>query len=87
MYLEGGDQYRGWFQSSLLIGSGCKGGAPYRECATNGWALDGEGRAMHKSLGNAIEPEEVIKITARNSSACGRPRWISSKTCASRRRF
>jgi isoleucyl-tRNA synthetase len=61
MYLEGGDQYRGWFHSSLLVGTGLKGGAPYRECALNGWVLDGDGRAMHKSLGNAIEPESVIK--------------------------
>jgi len=61
LYLEGGDQYRGWFHSSLLVGVALKGGAPYRASATNGWALDGEGRAMHKSLGNAIEPEEVIK--------------------------
>jgi len=61
LYLEGGDQYRGWFHSSLLVGVGLKGSAPYHACATNGWALDGEGRAMHKSLGNAIEPEEVIK--------------------------
>jgi isoleucyl-tRNA synthetase len=61
LYLEGGDQYRGWFHSSLLIGVALKGGAPYRECATNGWALDGEGRAMSKSLGNVIAPEEVIK--------------------------
>ena len=60
-YMEGGDQYRGWFQSSLLIGVGLRGAAPFRGCATHGWALDGEGRAMHKSLGNAIEPEEVIK--------------------------
>jgi isoleucyl-tRNA synthetase len=61
LYLEGGDQYRGWFHSSLLVGTGLKGSAPYRECALNGWVLDGEGKAMHKSLGNAIEPEEVIK--------------------------
>jgi isoleucyl-tRNA synthetase len=61
MYLEGGDQYRGWFQSSLLVGTGLKGGAPYRASALSGWVLDGEGRAMHKSLGNAIEPESVIK--------------------------
>ena len=61
MYLEGGDQYRGWFHSSLLVGTGLKGSAPYRECALNGWVLDGEGKAMHKSLGNSIEPEEVIK--------------------------
>ena len=60
-YMEGGDQYRGWFQSSLLVGVGLHGGAPYKGCATHGWALDGDGRAMHKSLGNAIEPEAVIK--------------------------
>ena len=61
MYLEGGDQYRGWFHSSLLVGTGLRNGAPYRECATNGWTLDEQGRAMSKSLGNGIEPEEVIK--------------------------
>ncbi|HUQ91355.1 MAG TPA: isoleucine--tRNA ligase [Bryobacteraceae bacterium] len=61
LYIEGGDQYRGWFHSSLLVGVGLREGAPYRECATSGWALDGEGKAMHKSLGNSIEPEEIIK--------------------------
>jgi isoleucyl-tRNA synthetase len=61
MYLEGGDQYRGWFHSSLLIGVGLRGAAPYKECATHGWTLDAKGRAMHKSLGNSIEPEEIIK--------------------------
>jgi len=61
LYMEGGDQYRGWFHSSLLVGVGLKGGSPYRACALNGWVLDGEGRAMHKSLGNSIEPEEIIK--------------------------
>jgi isoleucyl-tRNA synthetase len=61
VYLEGGDQYRGWFHSSLLVGTGLRGSAPYRECLLNGWVLDGEGKAMHKSLGNSIEPESVIK--------------------------
>ncbi len=61
LYLEGGDQYRGWFHSSLLVGVALKGEAPYRECATNGWTLDEQGRAMSKSLGIGIEPEEVIK--------------------------
>lgn len=61
LYVEGGDQYRGWFHSSLLVGIGIKGGAPYRECATNGWTLDGQGRAMSKSVGNVIEPEKIIK--------------------------
>jgi isoleucyl-tRNA synthetase len=60
IYLEGGDQYRGWFHSSLLVGVGLRGRSPYRECATNGWQLDGEGRAMSKSLGNVIEPEQII---------------------------
>ena len=61
MYLEGGDQYRGWFHSSLLIGVGLKGAAPYRETATNGWTLDEHGKAMSKSSGNGIEPEKIIK--------------------------
>ncbi|MDE3166594.1 MAG: class I tRNA ligase family protein, partial [Acidobacteriota bacterium] len=61
VYLEGGDQYRGWFHSSLLVGTGLKGGAPYRSCVLNGWVLDGEGKAMHKSLGNTIEPDAIIK--------------------------
>jgi len=60
MYLEGGDQYRGWFHSSLLVGVALKGAAPYRECATNGWTLDEKGRAMSKSLGIGVEPEEVV---------------------------
>ena len=61
IYLEGGDQYRGWFHSSLLVGVGLRGESPYRECACNGWTLDGDGRAMSKSLGNVIEPEKIIK--------------------------
>ena len=61
LYLEGGDQFRGWFQSSLLVGIGLKGNSPYRECATNGWTLDGEGKAMSKSVGNVIEPDKIIK--------------------------
>lgn len=61
LYIEGGDQYRGWFHSSLLVGVGLKGGAPYRHCATHGFVLDAEGRAMSKSLGNIIEPEKVVQ--------------------------
>ncbi len=62
LYLEGADQYRGWFQSSLLTAVGAKGeGAPYKAVLTHGWVVDGEGKAMHKSLGNSIAPEEVIK--------------------------
>ena len=62
LYLEGGDQYRGWFHSSLLVGVALRGSSPYRACALNGWVLDGEGRAMHKSLGNVIEPEQITKV-------------------------
>ena len=61
IYLEGGDQYRGWFQSSMLTSIAAKGVAPYRQIITHGWTVDGEGRAMHKSLGNAVSPDEVIK--------------------------
>jgi isoleucyl-tRNA synthetase len=60
MYLEGGDQYRGWFHSSLLVGVGLKNGAPYRASATNGWTLDGEGHALSKSKG-AEEVEIIVK--------------------------
>ncbi|MEL4106370.1 isoleucine--tRNA ligase [Oscillospiraceae bacterium WX1] len=61
VYLEGGDQYRGWFQSSMLTSIAEKGVAPYRQIITNGWTVDGEGKAMHKSLGNAVSPDEIIK--------------------------
>ena len=62
MYLEGLDQYRGWFQSSLLTAVGALGkGAPFRQCLTHGWTVDGEGRAMHKSLGNGMDPNEIIQ--------------------------
>ena len=62
MYMEGGDQYRGWFQSSLLVAVGALGkGAPYRECLTHGWTVDAAGRTMHKSLGNGIDPADIIK--------------------------
>ena len=60
LYLEGGDQYRGWFQSSLLTGVALRGAAPYRMVLTHGWTVDGEGRAMHKSLGNSVTPDELL---------------------------
>ena len=62
MYMEGLDQYRGWFQSSLLTAVGAMGmGAPFKECVTHGWTVDGDGRAMHKSLGNGVDPAETIE--------------------------
>ena len=61
MYIEGLDQYRGWFQSSLLVSVGALGrGAPFKECVTHGWTVDGEGKAMHKSLGNGMDPAEIF---------------------------
>ena len=61
MYIEGLDQYRGWFQSSLLTAVGALGrGAPFKQCVTHGWTVDGEGRAMHKSLGNGMDPYEIM---------------------------
>jgi isoleucyl-tRNA synthetase len=61
MYLEGSDQHRGWFQSSLLIGLGTRGRPPYREVLTHGFLIDLEGRKMSKSVGNVISPQNVIK--------------------------
>ncbi len=60
LYLEGADQYRGWFQSSLLTAVTVRGRAPYKAVLTHGWTVDGEGRAMHKSLGNGVSPDEII---------------------------
>ena len=60
LYLEGADQYRGWFQSSLLTSVATQGTAPYKTVLTHGWVVDGEGRKMSKSLGNGIEPQEII---------------------------
>ena len=60
IYIEGHDQYRGWFNSSLIIGVAAKGSSPYKTCITHGFILDEEGRGMSKSLGNFVDPEEVI---------------------------
>jgi isoleucyl-tRNA synthetase len=61
VYLEGPDQYRGWFQSSLLIATGLRDHAPYRTVVTHGWTLDEHGRPMSKSLGNAVLPSEICE--------------------------
>ena len=60
MYLEGSDQHRGWFHSSLLASLGTRSRPPYREVLTHGYVVDGEGKKMSKSLGNGMEPHEVI---------------------------
>ena len=59
LYLEGSDQHRGWFHSSLLISCMLNGVPPYKSLLTHGWVVDGQGRKMSKSLGNGIEPQEV----------------------------
>lgn len=61
LYLEGSDQYRGWFNSSLSTGIAITKKAPYRAVLTHGFALDGEGRKMSKSLGNTIDPQDIVK--------------------------
>ena len=61
MYLEGSDQHRGWFHSSLLCSVGTRGQAPYHHVLTHGFVVDGSGKAMHKSAGNVIAPEDLIK--------------------------
>ncbi len=61
MYLEGSDQHRGWFQSSLLVGLGTRGRAPFGEVLTHGFIVAEDGRKMSKSLGNSVEPQDIIK--------------------------
>lgn len=60
MYLEGSDQHRGWFMSSLMISTAIKGKAPYREVLTHGFTVDGQGRKMSKSIGNTVSPQDVM---------------------------
>ena len=61
MYMEGADQFRGWFQSSLLTSVATQGVAPYREVLCHGWVVDEQGKQMHKSAGNGMEPSEIIR--------------------------
>jgi len=62
LYLEGSDQHRGWFQSSLLTAMATVGKAPYKQVLTHGFVLDGEGKKMSKSVGNVVAPQEIIKV-------------------------
>jgi isoleucyl-tRNA synthetase len=75
LYLEGSDQHRGWFQSSLLVAIGARGRAPYERVLTHGWVLDGKGEAMSKSKGNVISPEQIVK----QMGADGLRLWVSSE--------
>ena len=61
LYLEGSDQYRGWFNSSLIVSLACNGTAPYNSVVSHGWVLDEHGEQMHKSKGNGVDPIEIAK--------------------------
>ena len=61
LYMEGGDQFRGWFQSSLLTSVATQGVAPYKGVLCHGWVVDEQGKQMHKSAGNGVEPSEIIR--------------------------
>ncbi|MEO6212734.1 MAG: isoleucine--tRNA ligase, partial [Vicinamibacterales bacterium] len=74
IYLEGSDQHRGWFQSSLLVGLGTRGRPPFREVLTHGFVIDVDGRKMSKSIGNVIAPQEVIKESGAESLRL----WVAS---------
>jgi len=74
IYLEGSDQHRGWFQSSLLVGLGTRGRPPYKEVLTHGFLIDVDGRKMSKSIGNVIAPAEVIKESGAESLRL----WVAS---------
>ena len=74
LYLEGSDQHRGWFQSSLLTSIAMKGTAPYKSVLTHGFVVDNEGRKMSKSIGNVVTPQEIIK----DSGADILRYWIAS---------
>jgi isoleucyl-tRNA synthetase len=93
IYLEGSDQHRGWFQSSLLVGLGTRGAPPFRSVLTHGFFVDEAGRKMSKSIGNTIEPQEVIEksgaeiirlwtamVDYREEMRVGSKAWASSFT-------
>ncbi len=75
LYLEGGDQHRGWFQHSLWTGMALKGRAPFKAVLTHGWVLDTQGKAMHKSAGNVIDPMDLMKTHGADILRL----WVSSE--------
>ena len=82
LYLEGSDQHRGWFHSSLLISSMVNGVPPYKALLTHGFAVDGEGRKMSKSKGNVVAPQKVSEYAGRGSpSPVGRPPPTTRASC------
>ena len=97
LYLEGSDQHRGWFQSSLLTSVATQGQAPYKTVLTHGFVLDEKGHKMSKSLGNVVDPAVVINggnnqkqqppLWGPMCCACGCPRWTIPGMCRSVARF
>jgi isoleucyl-tRNA synthetase len=84
LYLEGSDQHRGWFQSSLLESCGTRGRAPYKAVLTHGFTMDPAGKKMSKSLGNTVNPLKVMEDQRRrHHCACGRCRSTSPRTIGS----
>ena len=84
LYLEGTDQYRGWFQSSMLVGLGTRGRAPYHQVVTHGMVVTEAGKKMSKSLGNDVPPEDVItQERRRDPAAVGGERRLTARKCAS----
>jgi isoleucyl-tRNA synthetase len=77
MYLEGSDQHRGWFQSSIIPAVAIEGQAPYKEVLTHGFVVDGQGRKMSKSLGNVIAPQDIIE----KSGADILRLWVAASSC------
>jgi ribosomal protein S15 len=71
LYLEGSDQHRGWFHSALLTSVGTRSKAPYHSVLTHGFVVDGTGKKMSKSLGNVIQPDEIIKKYGKNEKDSG----------------
>ena len=86
LYLEGSDQHRGWFQSSLLESCGTRGRAPYNAVLTHGFTMDAKGMKMSKSLGNTIDPLDLMRDYGADICGCGRCRSTSPRTTASARR-
>jgi isoleucyl-tRNA synthetase len=77
LYMEGSDQYRGWFQSSMLVSCGVNGQAPYKAVLSTGWTLDATGKAMHKSAGNAVDPRKVMELYGADVLRL----WVASEDC------
>jgi isoleucyl-tRNA synthetase len=86
VYMEGTDQHRGWFHSSLLQACGTIGRAPYRNVVTHGFTLDEKGMKMSKSIGNTVVPQEVVTSTARISCGSGWRRRTTPPISGSGRR-